>query len=90
MTTEKQSWSEEELLAQASEELAQVAIRMRPRFRRAEARKRAERYLQALLSPVERKNGGSYTALVKKDMVADAFLLTDAQKRLQRIQHPLT
>lgn len=57
MTTEKQSWSEEELLAQASEELAQVATRMRPRFRRAEARKRADRYLQALLSPVERKNG---------------------------------
>lgn len=57
MTTEKETQNEEELLAQASEELAQVTARIRPRFRRAEARERAERYLHGLLSPVERKNG---------------------------------
>lgn len=57
MTTEKQTQMEEELLVQASEELATITARIRPRFRRAEARQRAERYLQALLSPVERKNG---------------------------------
>jgi SRSO17 transposase len=57
MTTEEQAPDEEELLAQAFEELKQITMRIRPRFRRAEARQRAERYLQALLSPVERKNG---------------------------------
>jgi SRSO17 transposase len=49
--------SEEALLQQASEELAQVHARIGPHFRRAEARKRAGRFLQGLLSPVERKNG---------------------------------
>jgi SRSO17 transposase len=57
MTTEKQTEMEEEVLVQVSEELAQITAQIRPRFRRAEARKRAEHYLQALLSPVERKNG---------------------------------
>src|SRR5690349_13770708 len=57
MTTEKERRSEEEVLTQASQELAQVAGRIGRRFRRAEVRQRAERYVQSLLSPVERKNG---------------------------------
>lgn len=61
---------EEELLQRAAAELAQVQARIGPRFRRAEARLRAGRFLQALLAPVERKNGGSYTALVKERVLA--------------------
>ena len=61
MTTEERDErlreSEEGLLLQATEELAQVHARMGPRFRRAEARNRARRFLQGLLAPVERKNG---------------------------------
>jgi len=57
MTTEEQRASEEELLEQAAEELAQVHARIGPRFRRAEARERARGFLQGLLAPVERKNG---------------------------------
>ena len=61
MTTEERdeekSESEEKLLQQASEELAQVHARIGPRFRRAEARQRAGCFLQGLLAPVERKNG---------------------------------
>lgn len=57
MTTSRQTQNEEEWLAQASEEFIRVTARIGPRFRRAEARQRAQRYLQALLSPVERKNG---------------------------------
>jgi SRSO17 transposase len=49
--------AEEELLWQAEVELAQVQARIGPRFRRAEARQRAGRFLQGLLAPVERKNG---------------------------------
>jgi SRSO17 transposase len=49
--------TEEELLQRAAAELAQVQARIGPRFRRAEARLRAGRFLQALLAPVERKNG---------------------------------
>lgn len=49
--------AEEELLQRAAAELAQVQARIGPRFRRAEARLRAGRFLQALLAPVERKNG---------------------------------
>jgi SRSO17 transposase len=49
--------TEEELLQRAAEELAQVQARIGPRFRRAEARLRASRFLQGLLAPVERKNG---------------------------------
>ena len=37
--------------------LAEVHARIAPRFRRAEARARARRYLAGLLAPVERKNG---------------------------------
>src|SRR5437899_8765576 len=49
--------TEEELLQSAAAELDQVQVRIGPRFRRAEARLRAGRFLQALLAPVERKNG---------------------------------
>lgn len=49
--------TEEELLQWAAAELDQVQTRIGPRFRRAEARLRAARFLQALLAPVERKNG---------------------------------
>jgi SRSO17 transposase len=49
--------TEEELLRLAAAELAQVQARIGPRFRRAEARSRASRFLQGLLAPVERKNG---------------------------------
>lgn len=61
MTTEEQdtgeSTREGDLLQRAAEELAQVQARIGPRFRRAEARKRAGRFLQGLLAPLERKNG---------------------------------
>ncbi|HEU5377948.1 MAG TPA: IS701 family transposase [Ktedonobacteraceae bacterium] len=50
-------YTEEELLRAATAELAQVQARIGPRFRRVEARSRAGRFLQALLAPVERKNG---------------------------------
>src|SRR3712207_4208602 len=39
------------------QELHQLHARIAPRFRRAEPRRRAQAYLQALLSPLERKNG---------------------------------
>lgn len=39
------------------QELHRLHGRIAPRFRRAEPRRRAHAYLQALLSPVERKNG---------------------------------
>jgi SRSO17 transposase len=55
--TEETSAAEEAVLQQATEELAQVHARIGPRFRRAEARHRAQRFLQGLLAPVERKNG---------------------------------
>jgi SRSO17 transposase len=48
---------EEDLLQQVAEELAHVQTQIGPRFRRAEARSRAGRFLQGLLAPVERKNG---------------------------------
>jgi len=48
---------EENVLQQASEELAQVQARIGPHFRRSEARSRAGRLVRALLAPVERKNG---------------------------------
>ncbi len=61
MTTEDQdsgeSSREGDLLQRAAEELAQVQARIGPRFRRAEARKRAGCFLQGLLAPLERKNG---------------------------------
>src|SRR6266567_2253028 len=61
MTTEDQDSGESsrggDLLQRAAEELAQVQARIGPRFRRAEARKRAGCFLQGLLAPLERKNG---------------------------------
>jgi SRSO17 transposase len=48
---------EEELLQQMREELAQVQARIGPRFRRAEVGQRAWHFLEALVSPIERKNG---------------------------------
>src|SRR5450631_3606428 len=40
-----------------AQELAQLHARIAPRFARPEPRRRALAYLQALLSPIERKNG---------------------------------
>jgi len=40
-----------------SEAVAEVSDRLRPRFSRAEPRRRAWAYLRGLLSPIERKNG---------------------------------
>src|SRR5258706_8558635 len=61
MTTENQNdetiETEEAVLDQAREELARVHARIGTHFRRAEARQRARGFLQALLAPVERKNG---------------------------------
>jgi SRSO17 transposase len=48
---------EDDLYEQAAEELAHIQERMGPHFRRAEVRQRAARFLQGLLSAVERKNG---------------------------------
>jgi hypothetical protein len=53
MTTAEQ----EELLQQLREELTHVLMRIGPHFRRSEVRKRAGRFLEGLLAPVERKNG---------------------------------
>jgi len=44
-------------LAIAADEVPAVAARIGRRFARAEARRRAQTYLQGLLSPIERKNG---------------------------------
>jgi SRSO17 transposase len=44
-------------LGQAALALGELHRRIGPRFRRAEARSRARRFLEGLLSPVERKNG---------------------------------
>src|SRR5579885_1389483 len=52
-----QDTSEGAWLPQVAEELAQVQARIGPHFRRAEARRRAGHFLQALLAPLERKNG---------------------------------
>jgi len=52
-----EDFPEAALLQQAIEELAQVQERIGRHFRRAEARVRAGRLVQALLAPVERKNG---------------------------------
>jgi SRSO17 transposase len=61
MTTEERE--EEPLESELStsrkgaEELAELYARIAPRFRRAEVRRRARRFLEGLLAPVERKNG---------------------------------
>ena len=60
MTTserEEEQEQEEDLLQQIAEELAHIQSRIGPRFRRAEVRKRAGRFLEGLTSAVERKNG---------------------------------
>jgi SRSO17 transposase len=47
----------DDLYQQAAEELAHIRERIGPRFRRAEVRQRAGRFLEGLMSAVERKNG---------------------------------
>jgi SRSO17 transposase len=46
-----------ETLSKAGEALAELHERIAPRFRRAEVRQRALRFLEGLLAPLERKNG---------------------------------
>jgi SRSO17 transposase len=61
MTTEERTEelieSEERAMRRGGEVLSELHARMAPRFRRAEVRSRARRFLQGLLAPVERKNG---------------------------------
>src|SRR5712692_9651010 len=45
------------IIRQGSQGLGELSVRIAPRFKRAEARKRVGRYLRGLLAPVERKNG---------------------------------
>jgi SRSO17 transposase len=47
----------DDVYLQAAQELAHLQERIGPRFRRAEVRQRAVRFLEGLLSGVERKNG---------------------------------
>ena len=47
----------DDLYQQAAEELAHIHEHIGPRFRRAEVRQRAARFLEGLMSRVERKNG---------------------------------
>src|SRR5262245_4994758 len=63
------------------EHLRLLHQRLRPYFARPEPFQRALRFFQALLSEVPRKNGGSYTALVKESIVADVFLLISGRTR---------
>jgi SRSO17 transposase len=49
--------SEESAMRKGGEVLAELHARIAPRFRRAEVRSRARRFLEGLLAPVERKNG---------------------------------
>src|SRR5712691_5982718 len=55
--TEEQSENELRAARAGAEALAEVHERIAPRFRRAEVRSRARRFLEGLLAPVERKNG---------------------------------
>ena len=61
MSTTKQNEErmekEEDLLQQIREELTELQARIGPRFRRAEVRSRASRFLEGLLANVPRKNG---------------------------------
>jgi len=50
----------DELYQQVAEELAHIQERIGPRFRRAEVRQRAVRFLEGLMSGVERKNGWQF------------------------------
>ncbi len=52
-----QAEQRDDLYQQAAEELAHIHEQMGPRFRRVEVRQRAARFLEGLLSRVERKNG---------------------------------
>jgi SRSO17 transposase len=54
---EEQLESELNTIRKGAEELAKLHARIAPRFRRAEVRTRAHRFLEGLLAPVERKNG---------------------------------
>jgi len=59
-TTEREAEpleSELSTIRKGTEELAKLHARIAPRFRRAEVRTRAQRFLEGLLAPVERKNG---------------------------------
>ena len=53
-----------EIVQQWDEELDTLHQRIAARFRRAEPRRRARSYLQALLSPCERKNGWQLAELI--------------------------
>jgi SRSO17 transposase len=55
--TEEQSENELRAVRAGAQALAEVQERIAPRFRRAEVRSRALRFLEGLLAPVERKNG---------------------------------
>jgi SRSO17 transposase len=54
---EEHEENEFKVVRAGGEALAEVQERIGPRFRRAEVRRRVRRFLQGLLSPVERKNG---------------------------------
>src|SRR5713226_4938176 len=61
MTTEEREEerieSDLETIRRGGKALADLHARIAPRFRRAEVRRRARRFLEGLLAPVERKNG---------------------------------
>src|SRR3989440_242821 len=54
---EEQLESELSTIRRGAEELAKLHARIAPHFRRAEVRRRAQRFLEGLLAPLERKNG---------------------------------
>jgi SRSO17 transposase len=54
---EEQFESELSTIRKGTQELAKLHARIAPRFRRAEVRTRARRFLEGLLAPVARKNG---------------------------------
>jgi SRSO17 transposase len=45
------------IIRQGAQGLGELSLRIGPRFKRAEARKRVGRYLRGLIAPVDRKNG---------------------------------
>jgi len=61
MTTEERHDEHKEnelrVVSAGAQALAEVQERIGPRFQRAEVRRRARRFLEGLLAPVERKNG---------------------------------
>lgn len=56
-SNEEQSENELQAMRTGAQALMEVSGRISPRFRRAEVRQRAQRFLEGLLAPVERKNG---------------------------------